>query len=258
MDEPITTPTVTEPSPSITVMDNPAEEQIEVRTNSDSGGSLLDNTTSDNENPSDESLDNASGDSTSKSTADATLEEDIAKHDKLTASIEKDLKNRGYDIKRAMKEYEETGDISTRTLADLAAAGYPKELVESILSSQKALEERFVNAVYDRAGGKAEFERTVQWAAANLPQGTVDAFNEAIDSSNLEVISLMLEGIKSRMVSARGTANPTIIGGAGGSSGATKGFASKVDMIKAMSDPRYGRDSTYTRSVEQKMLYTNF
>ena len=257
MDEPITTPTVTEPSPSITVMDNPAEEQIEVKTDSDSGGSLLDNTTSDNENPSDEGLDNASGDSASKST-DATLEEDIAKHDKLTASIEKDLKNRGYDIKRAIREYEETGDISTRTLADLAAAGYPKELVESILSSQKALEERFVNAVYDRAGGKAEFERTVQWAAANLPQGTVDAFNEAIDSSNLEVISLMLEGIKSRMVSARGTANPTIIGGASGSSGATKGFASKADMIKAMSDPRYGRDSTYTRSIEQKMLYTNF
>ena len=255
MDEPITTPTVTEPSPSITVMDNPAEEQIEVRTDSDSGGSLLDNTRSDNENTSDG---DAGVDTASKSTTDATLEEDIAKHDKLTASIEKDLKNRGYDIKRAIREYEETGDISTRTLADLAAAGYPKELVESILSSQRALEERFVNAVYDRAGGKEEFERTVQWAAANLPQGTVDAFNEAIDGNNLEVISLMLEGIKSRMVSARGTANPTIMGGAGGSSGATKGFASKADMIKAMSDPRYGRDSTYTRSVEQKMLYTNF
>ena len=255
MDEPITTPTVTEPSPSITVMDKPAEEQIEVRTDSDSGGSLLDNTTDNNDGTKEEG--NTGGDATSKPT-DATLEEDIAKHDKLTASIEKDLKNRGYDIKRAIREYEETGDISTRTLADLAAAGYPKELVESILSSQRALEERFVNAVYDRAGGKEEFERTVQWAAANLPQGTVDAFNEAIDGNNLEVISLMLEGIKSRMVSARGTANPTIMGGAGGSSGATKGFASKADMIKAMSDPRYGRDSTYTRSVEQKMLYTNF
>ena len=255
MDEPITTPTVTEPSPSITVMDNPAEEQIEVRTDSDSGGSLLDNTTDNNDGTKEEG--NTGGDATSKPT-DATLEEDIAKHDKLTASIEKDLKNRGYDIKIAIREYEETGDISTRTLAELAAAGYPKELVESILSSQRALEERFVNAVYDRAGGKEEFERTVQWAAANLPQGTVDAFNEAIDGNNLEVISLMLEGIKSRMVSARGTANPTIMGGAGGSSGATKGFASKADMIKAMSDPRYGRDSTYTRSVEQKMLYTNF
>lgn len=255
MDEPITTPTVTEPSPSITVMDNPAEEQIEVKTDSDSGGSLLDSTESDN---GDTGGDDAGVDNTSKPTEDTTLEEDIAKHDKLTASIEKDLKNRGYDIKRAIREYEETGDISTRTLADLAAAGYPKELVESILSSQKALEERFVNAVYDRAGGKEEFERTVQWAAANLPQGTVDAFNDAIDDSNLEVISLMLEGIKSRMVSARGTSNPTIMGGTGGSSGATKGFASKADMIKAMSDPRYGRDSTYTRSVEQKMLYTNF
>ena len=151
MDEPITTPTVTAPSPSITVMDNPAEEQIEVRTDSDSGGSLLDNTTDNNGDASVEEG-NTGSDATSKP-EDTTLEEDIAKHDKLTASIEKDLKNRGYDIKRAIREYEETGDISTRTLADLAAAGYPKELVESILSSQKALEERFVNAVYDRAGG---------------------------------------------------------------------------------------------------------
>lgn len=250
MDEPIETPAVTEGTPSVTVIDNPEGDHIEVTTGDleenleETGGDTNDQPNSPNQQ--------------TPQVTDTTIEEDIAKHEKLTDSIEKDLKNRGYDIKRAMKEYEETGNISSRTLADLSAAGYPRELIESLLDSQKALEERFVNAVYETAGGKQEFERTIQWAAANLPQGTVDAFNDAIDKSNLEVISLMIEGIKSKMVTSRGTSNPTIMGGSGGSSGVTKGFASKADMIKAMSDPRYNRDPAYTRSVEQKMYYTTF
>lgn len=251
MDEPIETPAVTESTPTVTVIDNPEGDHIEVST-SDLEGNLEENVGDPNSQQP-----NSPSQQTPQVT-DSTIEEDIAKHERLTDSIEKDLKNRGYDIKRAMKEYEETGNISSRTLADLSAAGYPKELIESLLDSQKALEERFVNAVYDTAGGKQEFERTVQWAAANLPQSTVDAFNDAIDKSNLEVISLMIEGIKSKMVAARGTTNPTIMGSTGGNSGATKGFASKADMIKAMSDPRYNRDPAYTRSVEQKMYYTTF
>ena len=190
---------------------------------------------------------------------DTTLANDVAKHQDTLKALEKDLHNKGVDFKQAIKEYEESGNISSRTLANLVNAGYPKEVIESFIEGRHAIEERFTNAVYNSAGGEEEYFKMTQWAANNLPQSTLKAFNKALDSNDLDLISMMVAGIQSKMNATRGTSNPTLLGstqGAGG--GGPKGFASKQDMIKAMSDPRYARDPAYTRSVEQKMLYTVF
>lgn len=191
--------------------------------------------------------------------SDTTLANDVAKHQDTLKALEKDLRNKGVDFKQAIKEYEESGNISSRTLANLVNAGYPKEVIESFIEGRHAIEERFTKAVYETAGGEEEYFKMTQWAANNLPQSTLKAFNKALDSDDLDLISMMVAGIQSKMNATRGTSNPTLLGstqGAGG--GEPKGFASKQDMIKAMSDPRYARDPAYTRSVEQKMLYTVF
>jgi hypothetical protein len=191
--------------------------------------------------------------------SDTTLANDVAKHQDTLKALEKDLRNKGVDFKQAIKEYEESGNISSRTLANLVNAGYPKEVIESFIEGRHAIEERFTKAVYESAGGEEEYFKMTQWAANNLPQSTLKAFNKALDSNDLDLISMMVAGIQSKMNATRGTSNPTLLGstqGAGG--GEPKGFASKQDMIKAMSDPRYARDPAYTRSVEQKMLYTVF
>lgn len=191
--------------------------------------------------------------------SDTTLANDVAKHQDTLKALEKDLRNKGVDFKQAIKEYEESGNISSRTLANLVNAGYPKEVIESFIEGRHAIEERFTKAVYESAGGEEEYFKMTQWAANNLPQSTLKAFNKALDSNDLDLISMMVAGIQSKMNATRGTSNPTLLGstqGAGG--GEPKGFASKQDMIKAMSDPRYARDPAYTRSVEQKMFYTVF
>lgn len=202
---------------------------------------------------------NDSSSNDNNSPSDTTLANDVAKHQDTLKALEKDLRNKGVDFKQAIKEYEESGNISSRTLANLVNAGYPKEVVESFIEGRHAIEERFTKAVYDSAGGEEEYFKMTQWAANNLPQSTLKAFNKALDSNDLDLISMMVAGVQSKMNATRGTSNPTLLGstqGAGG--GEPKGFASKQDMIKAMSDPRYARDPAYTRSVEQKMLYTVF
>lgn len=202
---------------------------------------------------------NDSSSNNNNSPSDTTLANDVAKHQDTLKALEKDLRNKGVDFKQAIKEYEESGNISSRTLANLVNAGYPKEVIESFIEGRHAIEERFTKAVYDSAGGEEEYFKMTQWAANNLPQSTLKAFNKALDSNDLDLISMMVAGIQSKMNATRGTSNPTLLGstqGVGG--GEPKGFASKQDMIKAMSDPRYARDPAYTRSVEQKMLYTVF
>lgn len=195
--------------------------------------------------------------SESTETPASDLNTQIEKHTNALNALSKDLKVKGIDFNDAVKEYNEFGALSSQTMADLAKAGYPKEVVESFIESRQVLESQFTDAVYKAAGGEQEYGRIVDWAKSNLPQKVVNSFNKAIDNNNLEAIELMLEGMKSKMRSQQGTRNPSILGGTANMA-SHKGFGSKSEVVEAMSDKRYGRDAAYTAEVERKMFYTNF
>lgn len=225
-------------------------QQIDIGT--DSGESLLSNEETENleESPS------VTEEETPQSNT-SELNTQIEQQTKAFDTLAKDLKSKGFNFNDAVKEYNEFGALSDTTMANLAKAGYPKEVVESFIQSRQVLENQFTKAVLDSVGGESEYNKIISWAGSNLPESVVKSFNKAIDNNNLEAISLMLEGIKSKMVAKQGTRNPSIIGGASTST-PSKGYSSKSEMIKAMSDPRYGKDPAYMREVERKMLYTKF
>lgn len=185
------------------------------------------------------------------------LQEEVDKHSKAVNSIKEDLKSKGVDFNSAVKEYEKTGSLSEETVEALNKAGYPPEVVEAFIEGRIAMEERFTNAIYESVGGEKEYRSIVNWASQNLNKKSIDAFNRAIDNSNINAITLMLDGMKAKMIAKMGTANKSIHGGASAPKNSPKGYSTKTEMIKAMSDPRYGRDPEYTRMVEQQMWATN-
>lgn len=179
----------------------------------------------------------------------------IDKHTKTLDALGKDLKAKGVDFNQAIKEYNEYGALSSKTMADLAQAGYPSEVIEGFIESRQNLESEFTNAVYNSAGGEQAYNKVIEWAQGNLSNKVLSSFNRAIDNNNLEAVTLMFEGMKAKMIAKQGTRNPTIMGG-GVTTGGYKGFSNKQEVVEAMSDPRYGTDPSYTRSVELKMFYT--
>ena len=179
----------------------------------------------------------------------------IDKHTKTLDALGKDLKAKGVDFNQAIKEYNEYGALSSKTMADLAQAGYPAEVIEGFIESRQNLESEFTNAVYTSAGGEQAYNKVIEWAQGNLSPKVLNSFNRAIDNNNLEAVTLMFEGMKAKMVAKQGTRNPTIMGG-GVTTGGYKGFSSKQEVVEAMSDPRYGADPSYTRAIEMKMYYT--
>lgn len=196
--------------------------------------------------------------STAKEEDEKDLQEEVDKHSKAVNSIKEDLKSKGVDFNSAVKEYEKTGSLSEETVEALNKAGYPPEVIEAFIEGRIAMEERFTNAIYESVGGEKEYRSIVNWASQNLNKKSIDAFNRAIDNNNINAITLMLDGMKAKMVAKMGTAKKSIHGGASAPNGSPKGYNSKADVIKAMSDPRYGRDAGYTRMVEQQMWATNF
>ena len=193
-----------------------------------------------------------------KEEGEKDLQEEVDKHSKAISSIKEDLKGKGVDFNSAVKEYETKGSLSEETIEALNKAGYPPEVIEAFIEGRVAMEERFTKAIYESVGGEKEYRSIVNWASQNLTKKSIDAFNRAIDNNNINAITLMLEGMKAKMVAKMGTAKKSIHGGASAPNGSPKGYNSKADVIKAMSDPRYGRDAGYTRMVEQQMWATNF
>lgn len=208
------------------------------------------------DNQSQESEEADTGNETNQESNPQDLQERVNKHEKALAAVRKDLKAKGVDLNQAVREYSAYGALSRQTMADLAQAGYPKEVVEGFLATQQVLENNFTQEVFKAAGGEKEYSTLVQWAAANMPKSTVDAFNRAIDSNNLETIKLMMDGMKARRASAMGTRNPSVLRGAASTGRATtnKGFANQQEMIAAMSDPRYTTDKLYNQEVVKKLL----
>ena len=137
----------------------------------------------------------------------------IDKHTKTLDALGKDLKAKGVDFNQAIKEYNEYGALSSKTMAGLAQAGYPSEVIEGFIESRQNLESEFTNAVYNSAGGEQAYNKVIEWAQGNLSNKVLSSFNRAIDNNNLEAVTLMFEGMKAKMIAKQGTRNPTIMGG---------------------------------------------
>lgn len=186
------------------------------------------------------------------------LSEHIQTSDNTLIQAKDDLEAKGVKFDEIVSEYETTGTVSEKTIELLEKNGYPKAVVDVYLQSRQAIDQQFVNEVYRMSGGEEEYAKMMSWATGNLPKSVSASFNKAVDSNDISSVSLMLEGIKARMVATQGTANPAILGASAPKVPQTKGFSTKTEMIQAMSDKRYGIDSKYTRSVEERMSYTKF
>lgn len=183
------------------------------------------------------------------------VEQDVKDQLKAQEDAKSDLATKGVDYDALAKEYEENGSLSAESMKKLEDAGYPKSLVQSFIKGFEATVQQYTNTVYKMAGGEKEYGRMCQFISS-LGQNEVDAFNSAIEAGNLTQLGVMMEGYKARMTAKYGTSNRSILGG--GQAQTQGGFTSKEAMVKAMNDPKYGRDMAYTEKVQKMTMQSNF
>jgi hypothetical protein len=162
------------------------------------------------------------------------------------------LKVAGLDLTKYETEYMTNGTLSQDSYDELIKAGFPKTMVDGYIAGQQAITDKFINDIYAIAGGEEQYGKMTVWAHENLPQSERDAFDHVLASGNKELITLMATGIVSRWKAAEGSAPRLVQGKANAGGHRPQGFQSIDEMKQAMKDPRYGRDSAYTRDVERK------
>lgn len=170
-------------------------------------------------------------------------------------SAKTELEGKGIDYAALEAEYNENGGLSEDSYKLLEEKGYPKALVEAALAGWQAKADAFANKIIEDAGGINEYERIKNFVQSQ-GAGAVNTFNAIVNKDDLSVVSAYIAGVKAQMVAQHGTANPTL--GGSGNVGKSKGYTDANEMVKAMSDPRYGKDPNYMQEVERKVAASKF
>ena len=136
-----------------------------------------------------------------------------------------------------------------------------QDLVNAYLQIQKnnpqapqqsaEMTEAQVNQVQNAAGGEANYNRVIEWAASNLPANQIDAFDSVIDSGNPAAIGIAFQGLQSQYNESNGYEGRMLQGKPAGSSGQV--FRSQAELVAAMGDPRYDNDPAYRADVVEKL-----
>jgi len=108
-----------------------------------------------------------------------------------------------------------------------------------------------INTIQNSVGGEAEYSKITQWAADNLDQQKVSAFDSLIETGNVQAIKLAVAGLKTEYENANGYEGRMLTGKAPKSSSDV--FRSQPELVAAMSDPRYENDPAYRQDIIEKL-----
>ena len=116
---------------------------------------------------------------------------------------------------------------------------------------QYAMSEAQVNSVENAAGGEANYQAVTDWAANNLSEREINAFDSVVDSGNVAAIGIAFQGLQAKYNDANGYEGRMLQGRQPSQTGNT--FRSQAELVAAMGDPRYETDPAYRADVIQRL-----
>tara|TARA_A100001037_G_scaffold259734_1_gene247648 strand:+ start:3899 stop:4678 length:780 start_codon:yes stop_codon:yes gene_type:complete len=163
-------------------------------------------------------------------------------------------------ITDASNEYEQNGELSPETMQKFTEMS-SADLVNAYMEIQKNapqqqtesadLTDAEVNTIKNSAGGDKAYDNLISWVSDNLPKSQVDAFDNLVESGNVQAIQLAVQGLKASYEEANGYEGRMLQGKPAKSAGDV--FRSQPELVEAMADPRYDNDPAYRRDVMDKL-----
>jgi len=164
------------------------------------------------------------------------------------------IENQGLSFDKYYQEYNNEGGLTRNSYSELAKAGIPKDMVDSWIQGQEALQDRFVQSAYNEVGGQENFNNMLEWATNSLPSEEVDAFNRAIDSANPSDSMFAIKALNARYMAEN--SQPNLLRGDTGTP-STGSFKSLAELRSAMADPQYATDPAFRDQVAEKLARSN-
>lgn len=193
--------------------------------------------------------------STPTETTEPKTESTTNNEKSLEITANKAVESAGLDMVSLQQEYTDNGQLNEESYQKLEKAGIGKDIVDQYIAGTKALSEQHTAQMKGHAGGEEAYEEMTKWAADALTPAEKDAYNQAVNSKNMETMKLAITGLKARFTQENGS-EPTLLKGKASPS-AEKGYQSWAQVTQAMSDPRYQTDPAYQDEVQVKLSNSN-
>ena len=163
-------------------------------------------------------------------------------------------------INEASEEYYSNGNQLSEETIEKFQEMSSKQLVDAYIEMQAnnpqpqqsyEMSDAQVNSVMNAAGGEKNYDRVVEWAASNLNERQIDAFDSVVDSGNPAAIGIAFQGLQAAYNEANGYEGRMLQGKSPSSAGET--YRSQAELVAAMGDPRYDTDPAYRADVIAKL-----
>ena len=164
---------------------------------------------------------------------------------------EKAVESAGLNMDNLATEYNEKGELDTKSYEALEKAGIPKDYVNQFIEGQKAIADQQATSIKDMVGGVDTYTEMSNWAAENMSEQEKTAYNTAVNSKDIETAKLAVVGLKAKFESANGN-EPSLVEGKGTITG-QDGYRSWAEVTAAMGDDRYSKDPAYQAMVQEKL-----
>ena len=167
------------------------------------------------------------------------------------------LEEVGIDPQEISNRFQESGEITEDDYTKLGEAGFSKQVIDTYLdgirgsATAEDIATTQIQGIKDSIGGDENYGKMVSWAIENLPANEVKEFNSLTETANATAIKFAVQGLYSQYNNAMGV-EPNLVSGKASSSGPTP-YRSTAEVVTAMSDPRYGKDVTYTEDVQRRL-----
>lgn len=159
-----------------------------------------------------------------------------------------------FDLNALAQELATSGTLSDESVKALTAKGLTPATVAAYAEGQKALLKQTREALATAAGGEQDLVKIVEWAGSNYSPDEQAAYNSAVNSGNLHLAKMAVQGLRARYLDSVGNPGKRVEGSPeGGEPGAAVAFKSASEMSAAMRDRRYQSDAEYRASVMRRV-----
>ena len=168
------------------------------------------------------------------------------------------LEEVGIDPQDISNRFADTGEINEDDYAKLGEAGFSKQVIDTYLDGLRGgygqaddIPAKQIQDIKDSIGGDEAYEQMTKWASSNLSPAEIKSFENLTETADAPAIKMAVQGLYTQYQNAMGV-EPSLVTGRASQSGPTP-FRSTAEVVTAMSDPRYGKDVSYTEDVQRRL-----
>tara|TARA_R100001082_G_scaffold77065_1_gene44944 strand:- start:10791 stop:11534 length:744 start_codon:yes stop_codon:yes gene_type:complete len=162
----------------------------------------------------------------------------------------------GENAEKYTNEFTQNGNLSEESIKEITESGIPREYVDAYIKGQQAMAQQSLTTVYNEVGGEESYKGMMTWAEENLSETEINAYNNAVESGDMDTAMMAVRGLHARFGQTNGQ-SPSLLQGNAGSKSSTSAYRSLAELTKDMRDPRYEKDPAYRQDVQNRLAVSN-